>query len=158
MGAPVFSEAGDVEFYLPEGRWTHLWRNDEVQGSRWHKQQHDFLSLPVYVRGNTLLALGNNSQKPDYAWHEGTVFQLFQLDDGCEAVCEVPAADGSTIFTLKAKRTGNTITVNGEGEARNWTLCLRNITQISSTKCGSYAGSELGVVVTPQGNEVVITL
>ncbi|WP_431197355.1 hypothetical protein, partial [Salmonella enterica] len=25
-------------------------------------------------------------------------------------------------------------------------------------KCGSYAGSELGVVVTPQGNEVVITL
>ncbi|EHC98557.1 hypothetical protein LTSEWAN_5509, partial [Salmonella enterica subsp. enterica serovar Wandsworth str. A4-580] len=33
-----------------------------------------------------------------------------------------------------------------------------NITQISGTKCGSYAGSELGVVVTPQGNEVVITL
>ncbi|MCP0855270.1 hypothetical protein KU735_23780, partial [Salmonella enterica subsp. enterica serovar Give] len=39
MVAPVVSEAGDVEFYLPEGRWTHLWRNDEVQGSRWHKQQ-----------------------------------------------------------------------------------------------------------------------
>ncbi|EPX2764130.1 alpha-xylosidase [Salmonella enterica subsp. enterica serovar Infantis] len=158
MVAPVFSEAGDVEFYLPEGRWTHLWRNDEVQGSRWHKQQHDFLSLPVYVRDNTLLALGNNSQKPDYAWHEGTAFQLFHLDDGCEAVCEVPATDGSTIFTLQAKRTGNTITVSGEGKARNWTLCLRNITQISGTKCGSYAGSELGVVVTPQGNEVVITL
>ncbi|EAQ6013005.1 alpha-xylosidase, partial [Salmonella enterica] len=50
------------------------------------------------------------------------------------------------------------ITVSGEGEARNWTLCLRNITQISGTKCGSYAGSELGVVVTPLGNEVVITL
>ncbi|EOJ8262600.1 alpha-xylosidase, partial [Salmonella enterica subsp. enterica serovar Brandenburg] len=158
MVAPVFSEAGDVEFYLPEGRWTHLWRNDEVQGSRWHKQQHGFLSLPVYVRDNTLLALGNNSQKPDYAWHEGTAFQLFHLDDGCEAVCEVPATDGSTIFTLQAKRTGNTITVSGEGEARNWTLCLRNITQISGTKCGSYAGSELGVVITPQGNEVVITL
>ncbi|ENM8418808.1 alpha-xylosidase, partial [Salmonella enterica] len=158
MVAPVFSEAGDVEFYLPEGRWTHLWRNDELQGSRWHKQQHDFLSLPVYVRDNTLLALGNNSQKPDYAWHEGTAFQLFHLDDGCEAVCEVPATDGSTIFTLQAKRTGNTITVSGEGEARNWTLCLRNITQISGTKCGSYAGSELGVVVNPLGNEVVITL
>ncbi len=39
MVAPVFSEAGDVEFYLPpEGRWTHLWRNDEVYC--WHKQQH----------------------------------------------------------------------------------------------------------------------
>jgi alpha-D-xyloside xylohydrolase len=52
------------------------------------------LSLPVYVRDNTLLALGNNDQKPDYAWNEGTAFQLFNLDDGREAVCQVPAADG----------------------------------------------------------------
>lgn len=85
--APVFSEAGDVQFWLPEGRWTHLWHNDEAQGSRWHKQNHDVLSLPVYVRDNTLLALGNNDQKPDYAWNEGTAFQLFSLDDGREAVC-----------------------------------------------------------------------
>lgn len=33
MVAPVFSEAGDVQFYLPEGRWTHLWHNDEIQGA-----------------------------------------------------------------------------------------------------------------------------
>ncbi len=58
MVAPVFTEEGEVQFYLPEGRWTHLWHNDELT-SRWHKQQHGFLSLPVYVRGNTrLLALG----------------------------------------------------------------------------------------------------
>ncbi|WP_319950577.1 TIM-barrel domain-containing protein, partial [Klebsiella pneumoniae] len=25
MVAPVFTEAGDLQFYLPEGRWTHLW-------------------------------------------------------------------------------------------------------------------------------------
>ena len=158
MVAPVFSEAGDVQFYLPEGRWTHLWRNDEVSGSRWHKQQHDFLSLPVYVRENTLLALGSNNQKPDYAWHEGTAFQLFHLQEGREAVCEVPAMDGSVIFTLKATRVGNTITVKGNGEARNWTLCLRNIQEIGGIKCGSHMGSELGVVITPQGSELTITL
>lgn len=158
MVAPVFSEAGDVQFYLPEGRWTHLWRNDEVSGSRWHKQQHGFLSLPVYVRENTLLALGSNNQKPDYAWHEGTAFQLFHLQEGREAVCEVPAMDGSVIFTLKATRVGNTITVKGNGEARNWTLCLRNIQEIGGIKCGSHMGSELGVVITPQGSELTITL
>jgi alpha-D-xyloside xylohydrolase len=70
-------------------------------------------SLPVYVRGNTLLALGNNSQKPDYAWHEGTAFQLFALDDGQRAVCQLPAADGSVVFTLTATRSGNVITVWG---------------------------------------------
>ena len=129
-----------------------------MPGSRWHKQRHDALSLPVYVRDNTLLALGNNDQKPDYAWHEGTTFQLFQLDDGREALCQVPAADGSVIFTLKAKRQGNTITVSGEGEARGWTLCLRNIPQIAGVEGGTQAGSELGVVVSAQGNALTISL
>jgi alpha-D-xyloside xylohydrolase len=156
--APVFSEAGDVQFYLPEGRWTHLWHNDQCQGSRWHKQQHDFRSLPVYVRDNTLLALGNNNQKPDYAWSEGTAFQLFNLSDGATAVSEVPAADGSVVFTLKAIRSGNTVTVKGEGDARGWTLCLRNVQQIGGVKGASHAGSEWGVVVKPEGSEVVIHL
>ncbi|MNN74017.1 Alpha-xylosidase [compost metagenome] len=127
-------------------------------GSRWHKQQHDFLSLPVYVRDNTLLALGSNNQKPDYAWHEGTAFQLFHLEEGREAVCDVPAADGSVIFTLRAKRVDNTITVTGEGEARNWTLCLRNIPQVGGVKGGSSTGSEWGVVIAAEGNVLTITL
>ncbi|MGS9097466.1 hypothetical protein ACQWHW_25695, partial [Salmonella enterica subsp. enterica serovar Infantis] len=77
------------------------------------------------------------------------------LDDGCEAFCVDPANDGTTIITLQAKRTGNTITLSGEAKARNWTLRLRNYTQISGTKCGSAAGSALGVVGTPPGPEGV---
>ncbi|EOW6645374.1 alpha-xylosidase [Cronobacter muytjensii] len=148
--APVFSEAGDVAFYLPEGRWTHLWRNDELSGSRWHNQRHDFLSLPVYVRDNTLLALGNNDKKPDYAWHEGTAFQLFNLEEGREARCEVPAADGTTVFTLCVKREDTRLTVEGNGNATGWTLCLRNVPQVASVQGGSGAGSEWGVVITPE--------
>jgi len=154
----VFSEAGDVQFYLPEGRWTHLWHNDELQGSRWHKQQHDFRSLPVYVRNNTLLALGNNDQKPDYAWNEGTAFQLFNLDDGATAVSEVSAANGAVAFTLTATRSGDTLTLKGNGEARDWLVCLRNVHRVSGVKGASHAGSEWGVVVKAEGDEVVIHL
>ncbi|EKM0371754.1 alpha-xylosidase [Cronobacter turicensis] len=158
--APVFSEAGDVAFYLPPGRWTHLWHNDELDGGRWHKQRHDFLSLPVYVRDNTLLALGNNDQKPDYAWHEGTAFQLFSLADGAEARCEVPAANGETVFTLCVKREGERLTVEGSGHATGWTLCLRNIQQVASVAGGSSAGSEWGALVTPEhgARALIITL
>ncbi|EKY3232189.1 alpha-xylosidase [Cronobacter malonaticus] len=158
--APVFSEAGDVAFYLPPGRWTHLWHNDELDGGRWHKQRHDFLSLPVYVRDNTLLALGNNEQKPDYAWHEGTAFQLFNLADGAEARCEVPAANGETVFTLCVKREGKRITVEGRGNATGWTLCLRNIQQVATVDGASITGSEWGGVVTPEhdARTLIITL
>lgn len=110
------------------------------------------------MRDNTLLALGSNNQKPGYAWHDGTAFQLFHLQEGREAICEVPAADGSVIFTLKAMRAGNTITVQGRGEARNWTLCLRNIAQVSGVKGGSSAGSEWGTVITPGEDVLTITL
>jgi len=129
-----------------------------LQGSRWHKQQHDFQSLPVYVRDNTLLALGNNDQKPDYAWNEGTAFQLFNLADGATAVSEVPEANGAVAFTLTATRSGDTITLKGSGEARNWTVCLRNVQRISSVKGASNIGSEWGVVVKAEGNEVVVHL
>ncbi|ELZ9928694.1 alpha-xylosidase [Cronobacter malonaticus] len=158
--APVFSEAGDVAFYLPPGRWTHLWHNDELDGGRWHKQRHDFLSLPVYVRDNTLLALGNNEQKPDYAWHEGTAFQLFNLADGAEARCEVPAANGETVFTLCVKREGKRLMVEGRGHAVGWTLCLRNIQQVASVDGASITGSEWGVVVTPEhdARTLILTL
>ncbi|XNM63378.1 hypothetical protein ACLK2H_20545 [Escherichia coli] len=110
------------------------------------------------MSARTLVALGNNNQKPDYAWHEGTEFQLFQLADGREAVCEVPALDGSVAFTLKAARTGNTITVTGAGEAKNWTLCLRNVVKVNGLQDGSQAESEQGLVVKPQGNALTITL
>ncbi|EOC3071162.1 alpha-xylosidase [Cronobacter malonaticus] len=158
--APVFSEAGDVAFYLPPGRWTHLWHNYELDGGRWHKQRHDFLSLPVYVRDNTLLALGNNEQKPDYAWHEGTAFQLFNLADGAEARCEVPAANGETVFTLCVKREGKRLMVEGRGHAVGWTLCLRNIQQVASVDGASITGSEWGVVVTPEhdARTLILTL
>ncbi|UTJ47541.1 alpha-xylosidase [Atlantibacter subterranea] len=152
--APVFSEAGDVAFWLPEGRWTHLWHNDEQSGSRWLKQRHDFLSLPVYVRDNTLLALGNNDLKPDYPWHNGTAFQLFNLDDGREAQCDVPTANGCVAFTLHVKRDGNKLMVHGEGNATNWTLCLRNIHQLKEVANASSYPGELGIVITPISGEL----
>lgn len=154
--APVFSEAGDVAFYLPAGRWTHLWHNDALEGGRWYKQRHDVMSLPVYVRDNTLLALGNNDQKPDYAWHEGTAFQLFNLEEGREARCEVPSAQGNVLFTLSVRREGNVLQVSHQGEARNWHLCLRNIHHISQVSQGQARETPQGVEITPVGNEALV--
>lgn len=55
-------------------------------------------------------------------------------------------------------RRGNAIAVSGEGEARGWTLCLRNIPQVAGVQGGTQTGSELGVVVSAEGNTLTITL
>ncbi|WP_159281075.1 alpha-xylosidase [Rahnella variigena] len=147
--APVFSEEGDVDFYLPQGRWTHLLNNEVAEGSRWHRQQHGFDSLPLYVRPNTLLALGSNDQKPDYDYSQQTEFHLFELEDGAVAESTITDLNGKKVFSLSAARNGNTITLTCEGDAPGWTICLRNIAQISGFSQGTSATQVQGVVLTP---------
>ncbi|OFS12892.1 MULTISPECIES: alpha-xylosidase [Hafnia] len=147
--APVFSENGDVSVYLPTGRWTHLYTNQEVTGG-WRKERHDFNSLPLYVRPNSLIAIGNNSQKPDYDYTDSTAFHLFALEDGALAQAVIPAADGSTQFTLNVRREGKQLHVSGTGNARNWSLCLRNIHSVSAATNGSVQSDEMGIIITPQ--------
>lgn len=158
MVAPIFTESGEVEFWLPEGSWTHLWHNDRLDGSRWHKQYHDMLSLPVYVRENTLLPIGNNDQVPDYEWNKDVSFHLFQLHDGFEASSDILAGDGSVIFTLNAKRQENIITVCATGNAPGWTLCLRNIQQVELVEGGTFNNSEQSVVIVPHSNILKIRI
>lgn len=147
--APVFSENGDVSVYLPTGRWTHLYTNQEVTGG-WRKERHDFNSLPLYVRPNSLIAIGNNSQKPDYDYADSTAFHLFALEDGALAQAVIPAADGSTQFTLNVRREGKQLHVSSTGNARNWSLCLRNIHSVSAATNGSVQSDEMGIIITPQ--------
>ncbi|MGW6054248.1 alpha-xylosidase [Streptomyces sp. NPDC055189] len=66
--APVFSADGDVEYYLPEGTWTHLLTGEHVQGPAWRREQHGFDSLPLYVRPGAVLPLGSDTQRPDGNW------------------------------------------------------------------------------------------
>jgi hypothetical protein len=50
------------------------------------------------------------------------------------------------------------VTITGDGEAQNWSVCLRNVQKVSGVKGGSHAGSEWGVVVKAEGDEAVVHL
>ncbi|MDR2701826.1 MAG: alpha-xylosidase [Spirochaetaceae bacterium] len=53
--APVFSEDGEVSYYLPEGEWKQILTGETVHGGRWITEKHGFLSLPLLVRGGRQL-------------------------------------------------------------------------------------------------------
>jgi alpha-D-xyloside xylohydrolase len=158
--APVFSERGDVSFYLPEGRWTHLFSNTRLDGGRWHKEQHDFTSLPLYVRPNTLLALGSQDQRPDYDYCERPLFQLFELEDGHHAESRLVDQAGVTQFTLRAERHGQQITLQTTGNAPGWRLCLRNVMTLTDVRHAGYQQDERGTMITPEtaAESITITL
>lgn len=91
--APVFSESGEVEFYLPAGDWTSLLTGEVVSGGRWLRETHDFTSLPLYVRPGTVLPWGAREDRPDYDYHEGLALRVFRGGSGSREIT-VTAPDG----------------------------------------------------------------
>ena len=75
--APVFSERGDVELYLPAGTWTQLLTGERVTGPVWRQERHGFESLPVYVREGAVLPLGERDDRPDTDHLDGLVLRVF---------------------------------------------------------------------------------
>lgn len=83
--APIFNEDGIAEYYLPEGRWTSLLSGDVKEGGRWYKEKHGYLSIPLYVREGSIVAMGARDDNAVYDYADGTTFQVYALVDGCEA-------------------------------------------------------------------------
>src|SRR5579859_5479025 len=115
--APVFSGAGDVSYYVPAGRWTHLLSGQVVEGPGWRRETHGFMSLPLLVRPGTLLALGARDDRPDYDYAEGVELRLYELAEGATARAVVPALDGSAAATFFARREAGQIRLERDGVA-----------------------------------------
>ena len=115
--APVMTEDGSVDYYLPAGRWTHLLSGEVQEGGRWQRAQHGFLSLPLFVRPNTVLAFGARDDRPDYEFAEGVTFQVYELAEGVTAVCEVPTLQGTAGVRCTVRRSGRQLAVELEGSA-----------------------------------------
>jgi alpha-D-xyloside xylohydrolase len=121
--APVFTDSGEVDFYLPEGTWTHLLSGEVRAGGRWVRETHDFLSMPLYVAAGTVLPWGAEQERPDYDYARGTTLRVFQLADGASAPFTVAAQDGSVAARGTVARTGQRYTATvSEGALRDWSL------------------------------------
>jgi alpha-D-xyloside xylohydrolase len=122
--APVFSAEGQVSYYVPAGRWTHLLTGQVIEGPGWQRETHGCMSLPLLVRPGTLLALGAHDDRPDYDYADDVTLRLYELADGATATALLPNLDGSTAATFVARRAGQTITVERTGTAKAWRVAV----------------------------------
>ncbi|MFI6087874.1 alpha-xylosidase [Streptomyces sp. NPDC051218] len=115
--APVFTAEGDVEFYVPEGTWTHLLTGETVQGPGWRRETHGFDSLPLYVRPGALLPLGADTRRADGDWLQDlTLLVTPDTPDGTQIT--VPDLAGRPAAVFRAARDGAEVKVTVEGSAR----------------------------------------
>jgi alpha-D-xyloside xylohydrolase len=123
--APVFNEEGQVEYYLPSGRWTNYLTDEVVDGGSWRREQVDFMSIPLWVRENTILPVGANPQRPDYDYADGVSLHVFNVRDGADLRVEVPDAQGQIAAVFHCSRHGKTLKITREGAPGKWSVQLR---------------------------------
>lgn len=117
--APVFAESGEVTYYLPEGQWTHLLDGRRVQGGRWMRETYDFMSLPLWVRENTLLPVGKDRTRVEYDYADGVELRAYALSRPVEI--QIPDIHGHTAVTFRAVPEDGGIRVETDSE-KPWTL------------------------------------
>lgn len=157
--APIFNEAGEAHYYVPqgEGRWTDFLSGRTYDGG-WVRERHDYFSLPLLARPNSLIAVGANDRRPDYDYADGVVLHAFELADGAAAEAVVPAIAGEAALTVRVARRGNELRVTAEGEANKpWSLLLRGIASASSAGAKAEQAPQ-GVRLTPEAGVSAFTV
>lgn len=156
--APIFADNGEVDYYLPKGVWTHLLSGECREGGRWYHESYNYFSLPLYVKQNTLLAIGKNDQMPDYNYKDGIALHLYQLEEGKEAICEVPDTEGKIVLTAKANREGQILHLTSDIVSENMTYILHHIQEAKEIKGATSESVKEGLKISPLQTEVIIHL
>jgi alpha-D-xyloside xylohydrolase len=118
--APVFSEAGDVQYYLPAGTWTNYLTDEVVEGPVWRRETHAFDSIPLWVRGGAVLATGARDDRPDYDYTDGALLTVYPGDAAETRTVEVAnPLDGSHVtFTITVSGADTVVTSDSDAPFR----------------------------------------
>ena len=118
--APVFKESGDVEYYLPEGKWVNLLSEKVMEGGSWKKETFDYFGLPFLVRENSIITVGSCDSRTDYEYGDGVEFWLSVFEDGGIGETSVTDLSGKVVMNIKAVREADVIRLSVAGGNGNW--------------------------------------
>lgn len=111
--APVFREDGRVDYFLPEGTWTHLLDGRTAAGGRWMRERYDFMSLPLWVRENSLIPMGAREDTAAYDFAEGVEIRGYHVTRPASIV--IPDQRGNPALTVRADYIDGKLVIDATG-------------------------------------------
>ncbi|KAI0027333.1 putative sugar hydrolase [Vararia minispora EC-137] len=109
--APVFSAEGDVQFYVPEGKWYGVIDGKVRKGPAYVVEKHGFKSIPLLLRPGAAIVMGNEriARRAVYDYADGVTVLV---NSSTSIDTEIVLPDSG-----KAGEAAATLRVTGRGDA-----------------------------------------
>jgi alpha-D-xyloside xylohydrolase len=114
-----------VDYYLPAGRWTNFMNGQVIEGGRWLREKHGYLSLPLLARPNSVIAAGAVDDRPDYDYADGVTLHVFEPEDGAVLTVTIPDLSGAPAASFEVRREGDQLTARRLLGSQPWALVMR---------------------------------
>lgn len=159
--APVFTESGEVDVYLPSAGWTDILSGAHLATAGWVHQTHELTTLPLLVPDGTVLPIGGTTESPDYDWCDGLQLYLVRPLDGTRTIRVRQRSGGFAEFSVT--RDGNRVTVTATGTHQPWSVVLIGDSfgqVVTGSVSGALPSPELtsGTVLSPTDNTLIFRL
>ena len=138
-----------MDYYLPAGRWTNILSNQVVEGGKWLHEVHDFMSLPLMARENSILPVVGNDSDVEYDYGTDLTLHVFELNG--TASCDVVNMKGEHILTVSAKNQDGRVSMSFEGRAEGLKVLLRNVEAVENLSGAAAQKTEQGLRLTVDG-------
>jgi len=102
--APVLSEDGMAQYYLPEGKWTNVLTGQIREGGKWYREHHDYFSIPLYARPGSVIAFGAQENGVCFDYAKNAEYRVYALEEGETAQACVYGMDGKTAAQMTVSR------------------------------------------------------
>lgn len=125
--APIFRKDGMGAYYLPvvDGVWTNFFTGEMKQGGRWYEEKFDYCEIPLFVKPNSVIAVGSVDDGPEYDYGDGVTMRVFGLNGKAEA--SVYTMDQELALHITAENIGNEVHIHMENHnGKNPTVELVN--------------------------------
>lgn len=77
--APIFNEEGIAQYYLPQGTWINYLTGERTEGSCWREEYYDYLSIPLWVRENSVIPVQKNSKTVNDSYKDDLELCVYSL-------------------------------------------------------------------------------
>lgn len=111
--APVFDSSGKTSVYLPDENFYDFFTGEKISGGRVVHKTYDYMTLPVYVKENSLIAIGREDIS-EYDFSENITIRAYGVTSQSIDLFDRKGNKKATVF---AEKKGDELSFNVEGDA-----------------------------------------